>query len=166
METLTLRELLEKAHTILVDTKNEHLAAAVQHRQASPTPCLRETGQSGLNCFRCGGPNHLTRDCTQHSHVRNRREKSAMHCYLCNKTGHLVKNCLENRSRGGDISATLSPNKLKEVLSVIEAVVDGKKYWWILDVLSPSWLDLCAIPWANRHWTSSMVMVSVLSHWQ
>ena len=38
METLTLRELLERAHTVLVDTKDEHLAAAAaQPKQATLT---------------------------------------------------------------------------------------------------------------------------------
>ena len=95
METLTLRELLERACVVLVDTKDEHLAAA-----AWPTLDLCETSQRGLNCFRCGGPNHLTRDCMQHSSVGNGRERSTMCCYLCNKTGHLVKNCLGNRNSG------------------------------------------------------------------
>ena len=35
MENLTLRELLERARTVLVDTKDEHLAAAGRPKQAS-----------------------------------------------------------------------------------------------------------------------------------
>ena len=94
IETLTLRELLERPHTILVDPKDEHLTAAAWPKQASLTLDLRETSQSGLNCFRCGGSNHLVRDCMQHSSVKNQKDQP------CNKTGHLVKNCLRNRNRG------------------------------------------------------------------
>ena len=43
IETLTLRELLERAHAVLVDTKEEHLAAAARTKQASPTLDLCET---------------------------------------------------------------------------------------------------------------------------
>ena len=45
METLTLKELLERAHAVLVDTRDEHLAAAVRPKQASYTPNLHETSQ-------------------------------------------------------------------------------------------------------------------------
>ena len=100
MKTLTLRELLERARAILVDTKDGHLAAAAQPKQASPTLDLCKMSQSGLNRFRCRGPNHLAMDCTQCSSVRNQRERSTMRCYLYNKTGHHVKNCPENRNRG------------------------------------------------------------------
>ena len=127
METLTLRELLERARTVLVDTRNEHLAAAVRPKQASHTPNLH---QSDFNCFRFGGP---ARDCMQRGSVRNQRERSAMRCYLCNKTGHLVKNCPGKRKQGRDVSATLSPVKLKEVLPVIEAVVNGKRCLALVD---------------------------------
>ena len=95
METLTLRELLERACMVLVDTKDEHLAAA-RPKWALPTLDLCETSQRGLNCFRCRDSNHLARDCMQRNSVRNWRERSTMHCYLCNKTGHLMKNCPGN----------------------------------------------------------------------
>ena len=76
LETLTLRELQERAHALLVDTRDEHLAAAVRPEQASHTPNLHKTGQSDITCFRCGGPNHLARDCVQRSCVRNQIEIS------------------------------------------------------------------------------------------
>ena len=94
IETLIFRELLEKACAILVDIRDEHLAAAVQPEQTSHAQNLHKTSQSDVTCFRCGDLNHLVRDCMQHTSVRNQREKSAMCCYLCNKMGHLVKNCL------------------------------------------------------------------------
>ena len=77
--TLTLRELLERACAVLVDTRDKHLAAAVQPELASHTPNLHKTGQSDVTCFRCGRPNHL---------ARNQKQRSAMCCYLCNKMGH------------------------------------------------------------------------------
>ena len=124
LETLTLREVLERARTVLVDTRDEHLAAVARPEQTSHTPNIYK---SDVTCFRCRNPNHLARDCMPRSSVRNRRERSAIRCHLCNKTGHPMKNCPENGKRGRDVSVTLSPFKLKEVLPVIEAVVNGKR---------------------------------------
>ena len=76
METQTLREVPERARAILLDTKDKHLAAATQPKQASLILGLYKTSQRGLNCFRCRGPNHLARDCMQHSSVKNQRERS------------------------------------------------------------------------------------------
>ena len=45
LETLTLIEVLERACAVLVDTRDEHLAAAVRPEQASHTLNLHKTGQ-------------------------------------------------------------------------------------------------------------------------
>ena len=108
-ETLTLRELLERACAVLVDTRDEHLAATVWPEHASHTLNLHKTGQSDVTYFRCGGLNHQVRDCMQRSSVRSQRERSTMHCYLCNKTGHRMKNCPGNGNRC-EMLAPLSPH--------------------------------------------------------
>ena len=46
--------------------RDKHLAAGVRPEQASHTLNLHKTGQSDVTCFRCGGLNHLARDCMQH----------------------------------------------------------------------------------------------------
>ena len=133
MEILTLRELLERARGVLVDTEDEHLVAAARPKQVSLTPDLRETSQSGHNCFRCKSPNHLAKDCIQRRSVRNWRERSTTHCYLCNKTEQSCEKLSGETEMEVDVSTTLSPIKLKEVLPVIEAVVDGKKRIALVD---------------------------------
>ena len=52
LKTLTLREVLEKAHAILVDTRDEHLATAVQPEQASHNQTFTKL-VSDVTCFRC-----------------------------------------------------------------------------------------------------------------
>ena len=44
-----------------------------------------------------------------------------------------MKNCPRKQKQGRDVSATLSPFKLKEVLPIIEAVVNGKKCMALVD---------------------------------
>ena len=86
LETLTLREVLERARAVLVDTRDKHLAAVARHEQTSHTPNTLKSHQSDVTCFRCGGPNHLARDCMQRSSVRHWKERSSIRCHLCNKT--------------------------------------------------------------------------------
>ena len=100
LETLTLREVLERACAMLVDTRDEHLAAVARPEQTSHTPNILKSRQSDVTCFRCGGPNHLARDCMQQSSVRHWKERLSIRCHLCNKTGHLMKNCLGNGNGG------------------------------------------------------------------
>ena len=56
LETLTLREVLEKARNVLVNTWDKHLAAAARPEQTLHTPNIHKSGQSDVTCFRCGGP--------------------------------------------------------------------------------------------------------------
>ena len=65
LETLTLREVDERACSVSVDTSDEHLAAAAQPEQTSHTPSIHKTGLSDVTCFRCGSLNHLAKDCMQ-----------------------------------------------------------------------------------------------------
>ena len=164
IETLTLRELLERACAILGDTKDEHLAAAVWPEQALHTPNLHKTGQSDVNCFRWGVSNHLARDCFQRSSVRN-LEREISHALLS-----LQQNCAPNEKLSGEtkqgqnVSAALFPFKLR-------GVVNGEKHMALVDS-GCSWLDRCATPGVGRHQTSwqltvrlSTVMASGLSCW-
>ena len=107
LETLTLREVLERARAVLVDTRDEHLAAVERPEQTSHTPSILKSHQCDVTCFRCGGPNHLASDCMQRSSVRHWKERSSIRCHLCNKTGHLMKNCPGN-GNGGERLVPLS----------------------------------------------------------
>ena len=115
------------------DARDEHLAAVARPEQTSHTSNILKSRQSDVTCFRCGGPNHLARDCMQRSSVRHWKERSGIRCHLCNKTGYLMKNCPGNEKRGREVSATLFPFKLKEALPVIEVVVNSKKRMALVD---------------------------------
>ena len=133
LETLTSREVDERACSVFVDTSDEHLAAAAQPVQTSHTLSIHKTGLSDVTCFRCGSLNHLANDCMQCCSFRNRSERSAICYHLSNKTWHLMKNCLGNGKQRRNFSATLSSFKSKEVLPAIEPVVNGKKQMTLMD---------------------------------
>ena len=94
---------------MLVDIRDERLAAVARPEKTSHTSNILKSRQSDVICFRCGDPNHLTRYCMQHSSVRHWKERSSIRCHLCNKTGHLMKNCPRN-GNGGERLAPLSPH--------------------------------------------------------
>ena len=50
LETLTLREVIERSRAVLLDTRDEHLAAAVQPELASHTPNLHKLAE-GFHLF-------------------------------------------------------------------------------------------------------------------
>ena len=51
LEILTLREVLERAPAVLVDTRDEHLAAVARPEQTSHTPNILKRRQSDVTCF-------------------------------------------------------------------------------------------------------------------
>ena len=53
LETLTLRQVLERARAVLVDTRDEHLAAIARPEQTLHTPNILKSRQSDVTCFRC-----------------------------------------------------------------------------------------------------------------
>ena len=114
---------------MLVDTRDEHLAAVVRPDQTSHTLNILKSRQSDVTCFRCGGPNHLARDCMQRSSVRE--IKYTLSSLKQNWASY--EELFEKRKRGQKINATLSPFKLKEAFPVIKVVVNGKRRMALVD---------------------------------
>ena len=82
LETLTSREVLERARTILVDTRDEQVAAAARPEHTSHTSNIHKIGQSNVTCFRCRGTNHLARDCMQRNSIRNQIERDQLYAVI------------------------------------------------------------------------------------
>ena len=71
---------------------SEQLAAMGTHRQA--------TGSKG-QCFRCGRPGHLARECSSVA-VRE------IVCYRCGEKGHVARQCLAQGNDKGDVPTRLT----------------------------------------------------------
>ena len=56
LETLTLKEVLKRACAVLVDTRNEHLAAVARPEQTSHTPEHSQKCIEGCHLFQMRGP--------------------------------------------------------------------------------------------------------------
>ena len=70
------------------------------NRKPRPAPYQTQpqpgTGGSTSNCFNCGIPGHLSRDCK--APMRDNRQDVV--CYNCGKIGHISKHC--NVPKGGN----------------------------------------------------------------
>ena len=66
---------------------NSGLAAAVIQMSQG------KGGQKNNNCFKCGQPGHMKRQCPQLSGARNQRPKVPGLCLRCKKGNHWVSEC-------------------------------------------------------------------------
>ena len=82
-------------------TDNERPAElAAASTSQTPSESKMRSDDRKFACYRCGGPNHMARDCLQ-----DRQEKldSRMHkvrretrCYWCSGLGHVASQCQGN----------------------------------------------------------------------
>ena len=98
---------LARARTIVKEA--EHAAAAARVEQ---TPSKSESVADdfrGLKCYKCGGPNHFSRECRSRSDA-GVTSRNKPRCYRCNKLGHIARNCPGNGSGDRVLSPPLSPS--------------------------------------------------------
>ena len=103
LNELGLDELLARARNILKDDMEPVLAAV----EAPKLP------REGPRYYRCGGPNHFSRDCQSQSSIKDtpdQRAQTRICCYRCDKLGHIVRNFLGNRQGEGDTAPVSSQN--------------------------------------------------------
>ena len=85
---LGLDELLARARNIL---KEVGPVAAAAKAPGPPTDSPK--------CYRCGGPNHFSRDCRSQENrgnMNDQRARRRIRCYRCNTLGHIAQNCSGN----------------------------------------------------------------------
>ncbi|KAJ8457042.1 hypothetical protein ONZ51_g11767 [Trametes cubensis] len=76
---------------------------AFSSRAPPPGRALNTSALPPVKCYRCGGPNHMARDCLAPPgttaaeavvHVGNPNKNKT--CYKCQQEGHIARDCPEN----------------------------------------------------------------------
>ena len=114
MEELSMQKLLERARAILIDEKAlEEPVAALRSGQVPLAQAPRDDYLITSICFRCGGPNHLAKNCLTRNNGwnHNREVRPVMRCYRCGKARHVRRNCPGNRAGDEELVPASAPNK-------------------------------------------------------
>jgi len=96
MDGMTLGELVDRVRAIMADTEQpEEVVAATK-----PAPVPAEARRNEVVCYKCSGPNHLSRDCLQGrsdaAFEQSSRRLRTIRCFRCKKTGHIASECSGN----------------------------------------------------------------------
>lgn len=105
VDEMDISEVLARARAILKKSPNTiDQVAAVQPSQVG----LQDLG-AATTCYKCGGPNHLARDCL--SSRQPTRKLDGPQCYKCKKRGHLARTCPGNGQGEEATAPVFSPDR-------------------------------------------------------
>ena len=110
METMSAEQLLTRAKAVMTNNEGPaELAAASTSR--TPSESKMRSDDRKFACYRCGGPNHMARDCLQDRQEkpdsRMRKVCRETSCYRCSGLGHVVSQCQGNAK--GEEASVSSP---------------------------------------------------------
>ena len=132
-----MEQLLTLVRAVMIDNEGPaELAATSTRRTPSESKVYSDDGK--FACYRCGGPNHMAKDCLQDRQERPdsqmRKVRCETPCFRCSGLGHIALQCQENAKRGGGISISLLPDRLTtKKLPSMKVHVDGQECMALID---------------------------------
>ena len=107
---MSVEQLLIRERDVMTENEGPtELATASARRTPSESKMHRDDRK--FACYRCGGPNHMAKDCLQDRQERldsqMRNVHREIHCYRCSGFGHIASQCQGN-AKGEDASASVS----------------------------------------------------------
>lgn len=95
VEDMHISEVLARARAIL----KKGPVTVEQAAAAQPTQRQTKESVTPTSCYKCGGPNHLARDCLLRQKPMQKKgteTKTSVLCYKCKKRGHMARECPGN----------------------------------------------------------------------
>ena len=109
METIA-EQLLTRTRAIMTDNEGPAKLAAASARRTPSEPKVHNDSRK-FACYRCGGPNHMAKDCLQNRDERPdswmRKVHHEIRCFRCTGLEHIALQCQGN-AKGEEASALVS----------------------------------------------------------
>ena len=137
MEMMRVEQLLTQARAAMTDNEGPAELAAVSARW-TPSESKVHCDDGKFACYRCGGPNHMAKNCLQDRQERSDswmcKIRCEIHCFRCSGLGHIALQFQGNAKRGGGIRISLLPDRLNtKKLPSMKVHVHGQECTALID---------------------------------
>ena len=107
---MSAEQLLTQTRAVITDDEGPAELATASARQTPSESKVCSDGRKFV-CYRCGGPNHMVKDCLQDRQERSDCRMHRVHreicCFKCSGLGHIASQCQGN-SKGEEVSALVT----------------------------------------------------------
>ena len=98
--TMSAEQLLTRARAVKTENEGPAELAATSARQ-TPSESKARSDNGKFACYRCGGSNHMVKDCIQDHQERSDSQICKVYCeircFRCSGFGHIASQCQGRR---------------------------------------------------------------------
>ena len=110
MKMMSVEQLLTRVRAVMTDNEGP-IELAIASARRTPSESKVRNDDRKFACYRCGGPNHMAKDCLQDCQERPNsrmyKVRREIRCFRCSGLGHIALQCQGN-AKGEEASALVS----------------------------------------------------------